>query len=165
MELISFTDDKINCKVLYENKQMIIKGSLFNANNYKKKIIIAPNSPDNLTSYSGSFLPFPSEEIALEKTKNFYEIKNDGIIDIKFSFPNSYYNEEFKLKIKSPFILILDNSKFIYETVDINPLKTLRDRIRGDPNFYALKEVILPVADAQDNMINYSNAKLVNNIA
>lgn len=165
MELISYIDEKINCKILYEHKHMIIKGFLLNPNNYKKKIIIAPNSSDNLTSYSGSFLPFPTEEIALEKTKNYYEIKDDGNIDIKFSFPNSYYNQEFNLKIKSPFILILDNSKFIYETIDINPLKTLRDRIRGDPNFYALKEVILPVADAEENMINYANAKLTNNIA
>jgi hypothetical protein len=144
---------------------MIIKGYLINPNNYKKKIIISPNPPDNLITYSGSFLPFPSQEIAFEKTKNYYEIKDDGIIDIKFNFPNSYYNQEFNSKIKSPFILILDNSNFIYETIDINPLKTLRDRVRGNPNFYALKEVILPVADAEESMINYANAKLRNNIA
>ena len=97
--------------------------------------------------------------------KNYYEIKNDGVIDINFSFPNSYYNPEGNLKIKSPFILILDNNQFIYETIDICPLKTLRDRVRGNPKFYALKELILPVADAEDTMKNYANAKLRNNIA
>ena len=57
------------------------------------------------------------------------------------------------------------SNQFIYETIDICPLKTLRDRVRGNPKFYALKELILPVADAEDTMKNYANAKLRNNIA
>jgi hypothetical protein len=165
MELISIADDKIDCRIMREDKFMIIKGYLKNPSMYKTKVIIAPNPPDIRTSYSGTALPFPCEEIALEKTKNFYEIGNDGVIDIKFLFPNSYYNPEATIKIKSPFLLFIDNNKFVYETVDLCPLKTLRDRVRGNPSFYAIKEVLLPVADAEDTMINYSNAKSKYNIA
>jgi len=165
MELISITDDKIDCKIYLQDKYMIIKGYFKNPLMFKNKFIIAPNPPDIRTSYSGSTLPFPCEEIALQNTKNHYNINNDGSIDIKFLFPNSYYNPEGTIKIKSPFLLFLDNNKFIYQTIDICPLKTLRDRVRGNPSFYAFKEVLLPVADAEDTMINYSNAKFKYNIA
>lgn len=165
MSLISISDNKIDCQVMRENNFMIIKGYLKNPLTYKKRIIMAPNPPDIRTSYSGTALPFPCEEIALEKTKNYYEIKEDGVIDIKFLFPNSFYNPEGTIKIKSPFILLIDEIKIIYETVDLCPLKTLRDRIRGNPSFYAIKELLLPVADAEDTMINYSKAKINYNIA
>ena len=109
MELISIADDKIDCKVSFINKEMIIKGYLKNPISYKSRFIIAPNPPDNIISYSGSALPFPNEEIALEKTKNYYEIGIDGVIDLKFKFPNSYYNPEGTKKFKSPFLLIIDD--------------------------------------------------------
>lgn len=165
MEIITITDDKIDCKVIHENKYMIIKGTLRNPSNYKNKIIIAPNPPDIRMSYSGSALPFPCQEIALEKTKNYYEIPESGMIDIKFLFPNSYYNPEGLKKIISPFLLIIDDNLFVYETKDLFPLKTLRDRVRGNPSFYSLKEVILPVADSEDTMNYYSDAKSRFNIA
>ncbi len=165
MELILISDDKIDCKVSYINKEMIINGYLKNPINYKSRLIIAPNPPDKITSYSGSALPFPNEEIALEKTKNIYEIGTDGIINVKFSFPNSFYNPEGTKKIISPFLIIVDNNRYIYETKDICPLKTLTDRVRGNPSFYALKEILLPVADAEDTMFNYAKAKVKYNIA
>jgi len=165
MEIIAITDDKIDCRVYRENNFMFIKGYLKNASIYNSKIIIAPNPPDIRMSYSGSALPFPCEEIAFEKTKNYYEITNSGIIDVKFLFPNSYYNPEGLKKIVSPFHLVLDNKHYLYETKDFCPLKTLRDRVRGDPSFYAIKEILLPVADAEDTMNNYSSAKVKYNIA
>jgi len=165
MEIVTITDDKIDCRVFREDVYMIIKGYLKNPSMYKKKILTAPNAPDRMMNYSGSALPFPSREIAFEKTKNFYEIGNNGVIDVKFLFPNSYYNPEGLKKIISPLLLLLDDNEFLYETKDMCPLKTLRDRVRGNPSFYALKEVVLPVADAEDTMINYSIAKAKYNIA
>ncbi len=165
MELITITDDKIDCRIFRENDFMIIKGYLKNPSTYTKKIIAAPNPPDKRSSYSGSALPFPCQEIAFEKTKNFYEITNTGVIDVKFTFPNSYYNPEGTVKICSPIALILDNNNYVYETKDLYPLKTLRDRVRGTPLFYGLKEMILPIADAEDTMVNYSEAKVKYNIA
>lgn len=165
MEIITITDDKINCRVFREGCYMIIKGFLKNSSSYHKKLIIAPNPPDVRTSYSGSALPFPCQEIAYEKTKNFYEITNNGVIDVRFKFPNSYYNQEGTKKLVSPFALILDKNNYVYETKDLYPLKTLRDRVRGNPNFYAQKDVLLPVADAEDTMNNYSDLKLKLNLA
>ncbi len=165
MEIVTITDDKIDCRVFREDVYMIIKGYLKNPSMYNKKVLTAPNAPDRMMNYSGSALPFPSREIAFEKTKNYYEIGNNGVIDVKFLFPNSYYNPEGLKKIISPLLLLLDDNEFLYETKDMCPLKTLRDRVRGNPSFYALKEVVLPVADAEDTMINYSIAKAKYNIA
>lgn len=165
MDIVTIADDKIDCRVYREDVYMIIKGYLRIPSMYKKKVLMAPNPPDRMMSYSGSALPFPCEEIAFEKTKNYYEIGNNGVIDVKFKFPNSYYNPEGLKKIVSPLLLLLDDTKYIYETKDMYPLKTLRDRVRGNPSFYAIKEVILPVADAEDTMINYSIAKAKYNIA
>ena len=165
IQIMSVSDNNVDCRVFRENNYMIIKGSLKNPSKFTKKLIVAPNPPDYRTSYSGSALPFPCQEIAFEKTKNYYEIGNNGVIDIKFMFPNSYYEPEGRKKIVSPLLLILDENRHLYETKDMCPLKTLRDRVRGNPSFYALKEVILPVADAEDTMRNYSVAKSKYNIA
>jgi len=161
----NISDNVINCVFELENNNLKIKGSLFNPAIYKKKVITAPNPIDIITSYSGSALPFPNEEIAFENTKNYLEINNDGIIDATFRFPNSYYSPDGKTKIKSPIVLILDDKKIIYELDDLCPLKTLKDRVRGNPSFYAIKEVILPVATAENTMYNYSQAKMKYNIA
>lgn len=161
----NISDNIINCYFELNNNKLIIKGSLHNPAIYKNKIITAPNPPDIKTSYSGSALPFPNEEIAFENTKNRFEITNNGVIDITFTFPNSYYSPDGKTKIKSPIMLILDDKKTIYELVDLCPLKTLNDRIRGNPSFYAVKEVLLPVATAENTMYNYSQAKFKYNIA
>jgi len=166
MELIiTINDDNINCQVYKDGINMIIKGSLKNVSNYNKRILCAPNPPDIRMSYSGTALPFPCEEIAFEKTKNYYEISNNGIIDVIFKFPNSYYEPEGLKKIISPIVFIFDDKKIIYETKDFYPLKTLRTRSKGDPSFYAIKEMLLPVADAEDTMNNYSLAKVKYNIA
>jgi hypothetical protein len=161
----NISDNNIDCSIELNGKKLFIKGFLKNPSNYKKKTLLAPNPPDINYSYSGSALPFPCEEIALENTKNIYNIENDGIIDCIFTFPNSFYSIDGYNKIISPIILILDNNKIIYELNDLCPLKTLKDRIRGNPSFYAIKELILPVATAENTMYNYSNAKIKYNIA
>jgi len=164
-EIISIANELINCQVFQENNYMIIRGNLKNSLSYTNKLIVAPNPPDFRTSYSGTALPFPCQEIAFENTKNVYMIKEHGIIDIKFFYPNSYYNPEGTRKIISPFILILDNNNYVFETKDLCPLKTLRDRVRGNPSFYAYKENILPIADAEDKMYHYSAIKHQLNLA
>jgi len=150
---------------LIGTRDLIIKGTLKNPSSYKKKIIVSPNPPDIRASYSGTALPFPCEEIALENSKNFFEIKDDGVIDVKFIYPNSFYSVDGYKKIISPIILMIDDIKIIHELIDFCPLKTLRDRVRGNPSFYALKEILLPVATAENTMNNYAKAKVINNIA
>lgn len=160
----NISDNYIDCNFIFNNNKITIKGVVKNADSFKKIVICAPNPPDIRTSYSGTALPFPNEEIAFHNTKNYYKI-NNGVIDTEFSIPNSYYSEDGYNKIKTPIILQIDDKKIIYEFNDSCPLKTLRDRVRGNPTFYAIKELILPVATAEHNMYNYANAKSTYNIA
>ncbi len=160
-----FNDEYINISVELLINNVNIVGTLKNPNLFKKRILTAPAPSNNLMSYSGSFLPFPNEEIALENTKNIFTINTDGVINTNFTYPNSYYSPDGYNKIKSPIILIIDDKKIIYELDDLCPLKSIRDRVRGDPRFYAVKEILLPVATAEKNMMNYASAKYTYNIA
>lgn len=159
------SDNYITCVFESNGLNLTIKGTLHNPGVYKNKIIKAPNPVDMRTSFSGSALPFPNEEIAFENTKNHSIIDNTGVIDITFKYPNSYYLPCGLKKIKSPIFFILDDNKIMYELDDICPLKTLRQRVNSNPSFYAIKEILLPVATAENNMNNYASAKIKYNIA
>jgi len=162
---MNFTNEFVSCIISINGLNVNIKGSLRNPSVYKKKIVIAPAPSSKLTSYSGSALPFPNEEIAFQNTKNLFDIKDDGVIETTFTYPNSYYSPDGLTKIKSPILFIFDDNKFIVELNDFCPLKTLRDRKRSDPSFYALKEILLPIGTAEETMKNYSSAKIKYNIA
>ena len=161
----SIINDLFDLTIKQKENKISINGYIKNHNSYKKMVIIAPNPPDRRTSYSGTALPFPSEDIAFENTKNYFEIIKDGRINTEFLYPNSYYTPDGYTKIKSPILVYLDDKKIIVELNDLCPLKTLRDRIRGNPSFYGTREFLLPVANAEDVMISYANAKIINNIA
>lgn len=161
----SVNNEYIQCTLEKIKNTVIIKGFVKNPNNYKKMAITAPNPSDRITSFSGKNLPFPCEMIAFENTPNFQIIASDGNINVEFLYPNSYYSPDGRTKIKSPIIISLDGKKIIIELKDICPLKTLRDRIRGDPNFYGMKEFILPIGTAEEVMRNYAFAKTAHNIA
>ena len=162
---MNFTNEFVSCEIYINGLNVNIKGTLKNPSLFKKKIVIAPVPFNKITSYSGSALPFPNEEIAFQNTKNLFEIKDDGIIDTIFTYPNSFYSADGLKKIVSPILFIFDDNKFIIELDDICPLKTLRDRKRNDPNFYAIKEILLPIGTAEETMKNYSSAKIKYNIA
>jgi len=136
-----------------------------NPNNYTKMAVMAPNPIDTITSFSGKALPYPCETIAFENTPNFKVINKDGIINIRMKYPNSYYTPDGYNKIVSPVIISLDDKKIIIEMKDKCPLKTLRDRQRGNPSFYGKREFILPIGTAEEVMNSYSYAKYKYNIA
>ena len=148
-----------------EDNKINVKGYIKNPGNYHKMIIMAPNPIDTITSFSGKGLPFPCEMIAFENTPNFETIQSNGEFNVVFLYPNSYYTPDGYTKIKSPIVFSLDNKKIIIELNDKCPLKTLRDRKRGDPNFYGTREFILPIGTAEEVMNYYSYAKLNYNIA
>jgi len=159
-------NEYVSCTITeIENNKINVKGFIKNPGNYKKMIIMAPNPIDTITSFSGKGLPFPCETIAFENTPNFEVISSDGKFNVIFLYPNSYYSPDGYIKIKSPIIFSLDNKKIIIELNDKCPLKTLRDRKRGDPNFYGTREFILPIGTANEVMNYYSYAKLNYNIA
>lgn len=161
----AFDNQYANIQIKKNNNRLLIKGFIKNPSNFKNKAIIAPNPIDTITSFSGKGLPFPCETIAFDNTPNFSIIPDNGIIDVIFLYPNSYYTPDGYTKIKSPIIIHLDAIKIIMELKDNCPLKTLRDRVRGNPNYYGLKELILPIGTAEEVMNNYSKAKLLYNIA
>ena len=161
----SFENEYVKCDININGKKIIINGIIKNAFKYKNLAIMSPNPPDRISSHSGKNLPFPCEAIAFENTPNFKIIGNDGIFNVTFDYPNSYYSPDGLRKIVSPIIFSLDAIKILYELEDRDVLKTLRDRKRGDPFFYGTRELILPVGTAEQVMNNYSYAKIHNNIA
>lgn len=148
-----------------DKNYITIIGNIKNPQLYKKMAIMAPNPIDKITSFSGKGLPFPCERIAFENTPNFQIINNDGNINVIFKYPNSYYTPDGYNKICSPVVISLDSKKIIIELKDLCPLKTIRDRQRGDPNFYGVREFVLPIGTAEEVMNNYSYAKYTLNIA
>jgi len=158
-------NEYIYCNIKKDKNKLFITGSIKNPNKFKTMSIIAPNPIDNITSFSGKGLPFPCEDIAFDNTPNFKIIDNTGKIDVEFLYPNSYYTPDGYTKINSPFIISLDDKKIIIELKDLCPLKTLRDRVRGNPDFYGTRELILPIGTAEEVMNNYAYAKIVYNIA
>lgn len=164
--MFNFNNSFLNCTVnINQDKKININGTITNPSLFNDMLILAPNPPNNLSSYSGSFLPFPCEEIAYENTPNVYNIPKSGIFNINFVYPNSYYTPDGLNKIKSPITFVLDSNVFIFELNDVCPLKTLRDRVRGDPNFYASKEYLLPIDTSENIMKSYCYFKANNNIA
>lgn len=72
----------------------------------------ASNSPNYRTSYSGSGLPFPNEEIAFQESDNIGMVKlNNGSFIIKIHYPNSYYINNGTKLIKPEIKLRLIDSK------------------------------------------------------
>jgi hypothetical protein len=161
------TDNEyVKCNITeIPNNKIKISGIVKNPSLYKKMAITAPNPIDTITSFSGKGLPFPCEMIAFENTPNFKMIDGTGIIDVTFLYPNSYYTPDGYNKIKSPIVISLDNKKIIIELKDKCPLKTIRDRTRGNPSFYGVREFILPIGTAEEVMNNYAYAKVNYNIA
>jgi hypothetical protein len=167
---LSYTvsNEDFNCLIKEDDldKNYInIKGIITNPNKYTKMAIMAPNPIDKITSFSGKGLPFPCEMIAFENTPNFKIINKDGNIDVTMKYPNSYYTPDGYNKIVSPVIISLDDKKIIIELKDKCPLKTIRDRQRGNPSFYGKREFVLPIGTAEEVMNNYAYAKYKLNIA
>ena len=159
-------NEYISCVIEKSNNNKIkINGFVKNYINYSKMAIMAPTPIDTITSFSGKGLPFPCELIAFENTPNFEIIPSNGIINVEFLYPNSYYSPNGYTKIISPVIISLDGKKIIIQLDDMCPLKTLRDRSRGDPKFYGMRELILPIGTAEEVMHNYAYAKINYNIA
>ena len=147
-----------NCKVK-------ITGNIVDVAKYKHAIIIAPNTFDVKGSYSGKGMPFPCAEIAFENTPNKHLVNTNGIFDVVFDYPNSFYTVANKMKIISPiyFIIVDQNDVQHIEFVhleDMYKLRTLTNReTRTGPEFYSKKYEILPVDTAESLMMQYSLLK------
>lgn len=173
---MNFNNQYIDCKVSFnENYSLvIINGSVKNPAQFKNMLLIAPAPIDRMTNYSGSGLPFPSYEMAIEETPNKLIINTDGIFSTVFKYPNSYYEYNLdtyqKDKIISSIFFILSNDendeiKIRFELDDLCALRTLLNRSgRKNPEFYAAKDYLVPITTAYDTMMLYSKAKIEHDI-
>ncbi len=93
-------NENISCKVLRENINIyidcIIKDEMLNNEVY----YYAANTPDRLTNFSGSGLPFPSREVAFEGSPNIgRKLINNETKQFRLELlrPNTYYDENYEL--------------------------------------------------------------------
>ena len=169
---MNFNDELIYLNVYFNKDYSKVKlvGNVKNHSLYKNILLMAPNSIDRMSNYSGSGLPFPNNQIAFENTPNKLDITSTGIIDTEFSYPNSFYMPDGIKKIVSSIFLQLtynnDEVKhFFYKLHDINALRTLINReSRKNPEFYGAKDYILPIATSENVMRAYAKAKIENDI-
>ena len=132
----------------------------------------AANSPTTGSSFTGSGLPFPNEDIAYENTPN------QGIIEIydinfslKFIKPNSYYTNQGKVLVKPHINFMFTvgdsipiGSVYKREIDDYIPYRTLSLK-RQDVNFYqnfplpvrTQEQILLDSAYPEDSMKEHDN--------
>ena len=167
-----FSDEYTSFNITYNNDYSLLNivGSIKNNLLYSNITLIAPNSIDRMTNYSGSGLPFPNYEIAFENTPNIHKIDSSGVFNVSFKYPNSFYMPDGLNKIKPSVFFIFTSNENVsfrlqYELHDINALRTLVNRVsRKNPEFYGAKDYILPIDTAEKVMYAYSRAKIENDI-
>ncbi len=170
---MEFQNNYISCKIEYLDnfKYVKIYGQILNRDKYKNVVIMAPQSIDKMSSYSGTGLPFPCADIAFEGTKNIYQVNSLGMIDILFTYPNSYYSVANKQKVVSSIFFIFENmndeQEFVrIELKDLYPLRSLVNReTRTGPEFYSSKYEMLPIDTAEIVMREYCRLKTIKNLA
>jgi hypothetical protein len=94
----SFENEYISCKVFRYNINISIECIIKEEILDNTVFYYASNTPDKLTNFSGSGLPFPNKEIAFQGSSNIGRIlikTNEKKFMLKLLRPNSYYNENY----------------------------------------------------------------------
>jgi hypothetical protein len=171
MKQWSFQNAHVNC-VIEELPalELRLRGLVLNPAKYKRVEVIAPNPIDRMASFSGSGMPFPCGAIAFEATPNWINVDpaGDGHFEGVFKYPNSYYTQDAKTKIKPSIFVILTPAAgeptFVrLELPDPLPVRTLTHREeRGvlGPSFYTIKDDIIGVRGAEETMRRLAAAKM-----
>tara|TARA_B100000029_G_C17408565_1_gene899844 strand:+ start:568 stop:1059 length:492 start_codon:yes stop_codon:yes gene_type:complete len=100
LEEDSLENEHISCKVLRQNINISIECVIKDEMLDNKVYYYAANTPDRLTNFSGSGLPFPSKEVAFEGSPNIGRkiIENEEKqFRLELLRPNSYYDENYEL--------------------------------------------------------------------
>lgn len=93
-------NENISCKVLRENINIYIDCTIKDEMLNNKVYYYAANTPDRLTNFSGSGLPFPSREVAFEGSPNIGRKLIDNETKqfrLELLRPNTYYDENYEL--------------------------------------------------------------------
>ena len=163
----TFENESVQCDVEFlMNGDLHITGKVSNSSKYVHMRVFAARHVDRLMNYSGSGLPFPCAQVAFDQSPNVKDIDNKGTFDVMFTYPNGYYLNDAKEKVPpSIFFLLAEAGKqpmFVqFKLPDPLPLRTLGYRPnRQGPLYYSVKEDLVPIASAQDTMMNYAAAKI-----
>ena len=123
--LVDYLENQhIKCKIIRDNVNITIECEINEETLDNKIYYFAANTPDRLTTFSGSGLPFPNKEVAFEGSSNIgRKIINNK--NKKFSLnllrPNSYYKDDYT--IVEPEVIIkflLKNKKTRVLTIPID---------------------------------------------
>lgn len=160
MNQFSINNDHVTCTVSIVGNQVRIVGNVYEPAAYATMVLLAPNPPTRMTSYSGSALPYPCANMAFDNTPNQEVISSSGEFDTTFVYPNSYYEQSATNKIPPSVFFILKkanvNEDPIYVRVGLEDpaiLRTLTHRIgRTGPEFYATKDTIIAPQTAEKTM-------------
>lgn len=171
--MINFTNSFVSCSVKNTDTfgKINITGSVSNPLLYKSMMLIASSPIDRMINYSGSGLPFPCSDIAFENTPNKLIIDSSGNFNTNFYYPNSYYTQGALSKIPPSIFFILEtsngNKEYVrFELPDMCVIKSLVNRFsRKGPEFYAAKDYLLPVANAENVMRSYAKLKVEYDVA
>jgi len=149
-----------------------VKGQVLNPDSWQKMEVYASNPINSMTSYSGSGLPFPCAAVAFDNTPNYYLVAKDGAFDVRFLYPNGFLTTDAFSKVPpSVFIKLtaagIQPIQLRYVLADPLPLRTLVNRPHHSlgPIFYSAKEDVVPIATAEQTMINIAAAKVKYDIA
>jgi len=152
-------NEYLSCSVEIVDNKVKIKGNIASASNYIGMVIKASNPIDRMTTYTGSGLPFPCHGIAFEGTPNEYKIPDNGIFETTFSYPNTFYDEDYTKLIPPCIFFILQQKNkeplvFKYELANPLPVRSLtyRPRYRTGPQFYSMKEELVTMQGAEGTM-------------
>lgn len=173
----SFKNEHVSFTVrTLPDRKLAIDGSIENPKQFARMHIMAAHPIQQMTSYSGSGLPYACPVMAMENTPNLFNIQSDGDFSTVFSYPNSYYtNDGFQRIPPSIFFVLFPFqsdpivSQFTLEEEEPLQLRSLTHRagrLRG-PAFYSAKDEIFSIlpGGAEKTMRAYKDYKLAYDIA
>lgn len=149
-----FNNKHVTCSVeLQENFTIVLQGTIHEPNKYVAMELMAAAPIMQMTSSAGSGLPYPCAAQAFDNTPNHHRIAPNGVFNVRFYYPNSYYLEDGRTKITPSLFVVLHPTASASEPIHIRfelpdplALRTLTHRpTRTGPEFYAAKELVLGV--------------------
>ena len=154
-----------------EKGEVYISGTISDLSSWDKVLIIAANPIDRMTTYAGSGLPFPCQDVAFDQTPNIVTVTEPNV-SIVFAYPNSYYTYDNWTKVPPSIFLVKTHHQKMpsierYTLPDPLVLRTLNYRkgYYAGPSFYSQKETIIPMGTAESYIYNMTRAKAVHDIA
>lgn len=171
-----FENEYVSCSVdiAPDEETITINGIIKVKEHFDKIELFAANPIDRMMNYTGSGLPFPCSRAAFESTPNYYVVSSEKFDGVVFVYPNSYYTEDWKRRVGPSIFFKLSRatSDPVFVRFDLpqrNMLKvrtlTYRDLPRSGPQYYSMKEDVIPICGAEETMRRYADIKIQQDLA